>query len=96
MCTLFFPVCNLLRFDFCNNSASTKSDCTNKVSLPDTKDRSDSDKAVSCYSVQASVEHSGIAHGVIMWWTLDMDVDGEITLTTAPRWAHPDGDNRQV
>lgn len=96
MCKLFFPACNHHRFDFCNNSASTKSDCTNKVSLPDTKDRSDNDKAVSCYSVQSSVEHSGIAHGVIMWWTLDMDVDGEITLTTAPRWAHPDGDNRQV
>ena len=94
MCTLSFP--DLLRFDFCNNSASTKSDCINKVSIPDTKDRSDSDKTESCYSVQASVEHSGIAHGVVMWWTLDMDVDGEITLTTAPRWAHPGGDNRQV
>ncbi|XP_073232579.1 protein arginine N-methyltransferase 7-like [Porites lutea] len=82
----------VLRFDFCKNSASTKSDCINKVSIPDTKDKSDSE---SCYSVQASVEHSGIAHGVVMWWTLDMDVDGEITLTTAPRWAHPDGDNRQ-
>ena len=25
-----------------------------------------------------------------------MDSDGEIKLTTAPRWAHPDGINRQV
>ena len=42
------------------------------------------------------MKQSGLAHGVVMWWTLDMDVDGDITLTTAPRWAHPDGADRQV
>lgn len=85
----------VLRFDFCNNSASTKSNCTNKISVPDTKDKSDSDKTISHYCVETSVKNSCLAHGVIMWWMLDMDVDGEITLTTAPRWAHPYGNNRQ-
>ena len=42
------------------------------------------------------MKQSGLAHGIVMWWTLDMDVDGDITLTTAPRWAHPDGADRQV
>ena len=86
----------LFRFDFCNKSTSTKSDCANRVSIPDTKDKIGSDKTVSHYCAETSVKQSGVAHGVVMWWTLDMDVDGEITLTTAPRWAHPAGINRQV
>jgi hypothetical protein len=31
-----------------------------------------------------------------MWWSLDMDLEGKITLETAPKWAHPDGDQCQV
>lgn len=48
------------------------------------------------YYVETSVKQSGLAHGVAMWWTLDMDIDGEITLSTAPRWVHPDEAKRQV
>ena len=48
------------------------------------------------YCAQTTIRQSGIAHGVVMWWTLDMDVDGEITLTTAPRWCHPAGNDRPV
>ena len=51
---------------------------------------------MSQYCAQTSAKQAGIAHGVVMWWTLDMDVDGEITLTTAPRWSHPDSNDRPV
>ena len=66
------------------------------MSIPDTKDKIHSDKTVSHYCVETSINQAGLAHGVVMWWALDMDVNGDITLTTAPRWVHPDGDNRQV
>jgi hypothetical protein len=33
---------------------------------------------------------------IFMWWQLEMDVDGEIILSTAPRWAHPTPENMQV
>ncbi|XP_011504420.1 PREDICTED: protein arginine N-methyltransferase 7 [Ceratosolen solmsi marchali] len=32
----------------------------------------------------------GIAHAVFMWWDLNMDMDGQIQLSCAPVWAHPD------
>ncbi|XP_058792980.1 protein arginine N-methyltransferase 7 [Phymastichus coffea] len=32
----------------------------------------------------------GIAHAVFMWWDLNMDMDGDILLSCAPVWAHPD------
>lgn len=34
---------------------------------------------------------SGKAHAILMWWTLDMDMAGEIVLSCAPPWAHPEG-----
>ncbi|KAL9975281.1 hypothetical protein ACROYT_G012431 [Oculina patagonica] len=85
----------VLRFDFCSECTSTNSDCANRVSIPDTKDKINSDKAVSNYHAETLVKQSGLAHGVVMWWTLDMDIAGDITLTTAPRWAHPDGNDCQ-
>lgn len=85
----------VLRFDFCNNFASEKSDCINSVSIPGAQDKMDSDQTVSQYCAQTSVTQSGVSHCIIMWWTLHMDIDGEITLTTAPRWANPKGVNRQ-
>ena len=72
------------------------SDCTNRVSIPMTKNKIQSDKTVSQYCAQTSVKQTGIAHGVVMWWKLDMDINGEITLTTAPRWSHPDSNDRPV
>ena len=32
----------------------------------------------------------GTVDAVFMWWDLEMDLDGETTLTCAPRWAQPD------
>ena len=84
------------RFDFCNNFASEKSDCVNRVSIPSTQDKIGNDQTVSQFCAETCVKQSGVGHCIVMWWTLDMDSDGEIKLTTAPRWAHPDGINRQV
>jgi len=25
-----------------------------------------------------------------MWWDIDMDMDGEVILSCAPHWEHPD------
>lgn len=38
--------------------------------------------------VQAT--NGGSAQVVFMWWDLKMDQDGEIVLSCAPHWAHPD------
>ncbi len=38
-----------------------------------------------------TAKSSGTAHAVLMWWTLDMDTEGEIVLSCAPPWAHPEG-----
>ncbi|XP_014204055.1 protein arginine N-methyltransferase 7 [Copidosoma floridanum] len=32
----------------------------------------------------------GTAHAIFIWWDLDMDMDGQIKLSCAPVWAHPD------
>ena len=84
------------RFDFCSDCKSKPSDCVNRVSLPNTKDMIEVESRVFQYTVDSSVRNSGFAHSVVMWWLLDMDVDGEISLSTAPRWAHPHSNKRQV
>jgi len=33
---------------------------------------------------------SGTAHAVLMWWDITMDPQGEVLLSCAPYWAHPD------
>ncbi|XP_074644221.1 protein arginine N-methyltransferase 7-like [Tubulanus polymorphus] len=35
-------------------------------------------------------ENSGLCHGIFMWWDLDMDQCGDVLLSCAPRWAHPE------
>ncbi|KAK7114180.1 hypothetical protein V1264_000285 [Littorina saxatilis] len=40
--------------------------------------------------VKSQVE--GQVDAIFMWWDLEMDPQGEIILTCAPRWAHPSGD----
>ena len=47
-------------------------------------------------SVKFSAIASGTAHAVFFWWDLDMDVDGDIVLSCAPPWAHPDGIERNI
>jgi hypothetical protein len=42
-------------------------------------------------TVQLIAKSNGTAHAVFMWWTLDMDTEGEIVLSCAPPWAHPEG-----
>lgn len=43
-------------------------------------------------SVQLNVKalRTGLAHVVFMWWDLRMDQAGDIVLSCAPFWAHPD------
>ncbi|XP_038070296.1 protein arginine N-methyltransferase 7-like [Patiria miniata] len=42
-------------------------------------------------TVETAAESDGMCHGVFMWWDLSMDTEGEIRLSTAPTWAHPEG-----
>lgn len=39
-------------------------------------------------------ETEAVCHAVVMWWMLQMDQDGDIQLSCAPHWAHPDGRNQ--
>ncbi|XP_043198257.1 protein arginine N-methyltransferase 7-like [Amphibalanus amphitrite] len=38
--------------------------------------------------------NSGTAHAVFMWWDITMDPAGEVLLSCAPYWAHPDTQGR--
>ena len=40
--------------------------------------------------------NSGYVDAVFMWWDLEMDDEGEIILSCAPRWAHPTPGEMQV
>lgn len=42
--------------------------------------------------VEAHSLRKGRCHCVFMWWELQMDQAGEVILSTAPTWVHPDGD----
>ncbi|XP_072013956.1 protein arginine N-methyltransferase 7-like [Amphiura filiformis] len=39
--------------------------------------------------------NEGHCHGLFVWWELIMDTEGEVRLSTAPTWAHPDRDKAQ-
>ncbi|XP_071086920.1 protein arginine N-methyltransferase 7-like [Haliotis cracherodii] len=41
--------------------------------------------------VTVSADDDGTVDAIFMWWDCEMDPKGEITLSCAPRWAHPDG-----
>ncbi|XP_076448751.1 protein arginine N-methyltransferase 7-like [Babylonia areolata] len=43
-------------------------------------------------SVEAQVD--GKVDAVFVWWDLEMDPEGEIILSCAPSWAHPQGDSQ--
>lgn len=42
-------------------------------------------------TVKLNALAAGTVHAVLMWWTLDMDQEGEIILSCAPPWNHPEG-----
>jgi len=44
-----------------------------------------------CKPVSITATASGTVQGVLMWWSIDMDREGEIVLSCAPPWAHPEG-----
>lgn len=46
--------------------------------------------AEAAVSLPSTVDASGRAHAVFMWWDIDMDQEHEIRLSCAPSWAHPD------
>ena len=86
--------CSNFRFDFCKTC--TPSSCPNRVVVPDTVSCLEETTEVRQYTVSSQATHGGTAHGVVMWWSLDMDTTGRITLSTAPKWAHPHGQDAQV
>ena len=43
-------------------------------------------KILSYLSSDYIVECGGSAHVILMWWDLQMDKDGEIILSMAPKW----------
>ena len=44
------------------------------------------DNEVLSYRSDVVVELEGTAHVLLMWWDLQMDKDGEIVLSMAPKW----------
>ena len=44
----------------------------------------------------AEMLNSGSVDAIFMWWDLEMDDEGEIILSCAPRWAHPTPGDMQV
>ena len=56
----------------------------------------------SSLALRRRVEHTveavndGRCDAVMMWWELIMDDDEQLTLTTAPYWAHPTPHDMQV
>ncbi|XP_014662743.1 PREDICTED: protein arginine N-methyltransferase 7-like [Priapulus caudatus] len=42
--------------------------------------------------VDTKAKTEGSCDAVFMWWDLQMDLDGDVVLSCAPRWAHPDPD----
>ena len=43
--------------------------------------------------VQVQATAAGTAHAIIMWWKLNLDKSGHITLDTAPAWVNEPTNN---
>lgn len=43
-------------------------------------------------TINFKVSANGKAHALFTWWDLIMDDEGEIVLSCAPVWHHPDGE----
>ena len=52
------------------------------------------DNEVLSYLSDTLVEDQGTAHVILMWWDLQMDKDGEIMLSMAPKWMDEDKSKR--
>ena len=46
--------------------------------------------------MEVAAHASGKVDAVFMWWDLQMDVKGDVMLSCAPKWAHPEPDQLQV
>lgn len=44
------------------------------------------DGEVRSYCSDVVVKQRGTLHIILMWWVLQMDKDGEIMLSMAPKW----------
>ena len=82
------------RFDLCK--MPLVSTCPNRVVIPDSTSPDYDKNRVRQYTADSEGTQTATAHGVVMWWCLDMDTSGRITLSTAPKWLHPHGRNAQV
>ncbi|XP_048514187.1 protein arginine N-methyltransferase 7 isoform X2 [Athalia rosae] len=47
-------------------------------------------KLTETFSHQIRPIATGTAHAIFMWWDLNMDTDGQVVLSCAPVWEHPD------
>lgn len=44
---------------------------------------------------EVEIKNSGTIDAMLMWWDLKMDPEGEIIISCAPAWIHPDGNKAQ-
>ena len=80
----------VLRFLFCELDEDKKNGKLNTESvMTDYKDNE-----VLSYRSDVAVERDGTAHVFLMWWDLQMDKDGEIVLSMAPKWMDEDKTKR--
>ena len=77
-----FDVFSMIRFLFCDlDKDETHENLHTETVMTYTKNNK-----VLSYSSNDLVEHQGTAHVILMWWDLQMDKDGEIILSMAPKW----------
>ena len=68
---------------FCElESESEEKDGVNRERVVD---RCEADQVLR-YLNKVIVKNTGTAHVILMWWVLQMDKDGEILLSMAPKW----------
>ncbi|XP_028392540.1 protein arginine N-methyltransferase 7-like [Dendronephthya gigantea] len=71
----------VLRFLFCELDEGNDDVMTERVMT----DREDNE-ILSYLNNDSPVERHGTVHVILMWWDLQMDKDGEIILSMAPKW----------
>ncbi|ESO03732.1 hypothetical protein HELRODRAFT_100002 [Helobdella robusta] len=52
-------------------------------------------KFIEHESVNFQAVNDGVIDCIFMWWQLKMDMNGEVILSTAPRWGHPTPNDMQ-
>ncbi len=48
------------------------------------------------FASQVQATSAGTAHAIIMWWKLNLDQSGHITLDTAPPWTNTSGETASL